>query len=136
LATSFTIVFTDLLKKLLNLLLQAREIRLGCIPHDEKINPEVGMNQYVPCSDHFVPGEFWMSVLQAFGNISRSFTDYFHLADHTVLQKSVLQKVIVGNTSQVLFYAVYGVQDVVQENGITLHTKSPSPCPRKDEHKD
>jgi len=132
----FTIVFTHLLKKLLNLLLQAREIRLSCIPYDEKVNPEVSVNQYVSYPNHFAPGEFWMSVLQVFGDISRRFTDYLHLADDPILQKSVLQKAIIGNTSQVLLYAIHGIQDMVQENGITLHIKSPSLCPRKDEYKD
>jgi len=72
-----------------------------------------------------------MSIPQVLGNISRSFTDYLHLADHAVLQKA-----IVGNTSQVPLYATYGIQDMVQENGITLHTKSLSLCPRGDECKD
>ncbi len=77
-----------------------------------------------------------MSVLQVFGNISRSFTDYLHLANDPILQKSVLQKAIIGNTSQVLLYTMYGIRDMVQENGITLHIKSPSLYPRKDEYKD
>ena len=128
--------FTHLLKKLFNLLLQAREIGLSCIPYDEKVNPEVSVNQYVPYPNHFAPWEFWMSVLQVLGNISRSFTDYLHLADDSVLQKSVLKKAIIGNTGQVLLYAVYGIQDMVQENGITLHTESPSLCPHRDGCKD
>jgi hypothetical protein len=91
---------------LLNLLLQVWEIGLSCVPYDEKVNPEVSVNQSVPYPDHFVPGEFWMSVLQILGNMSCSFADNLHLADDPILQKNILQKAVIGNTSQVLLYAI------------------------------
>ena len=90
------------------------------LPDDPKVDVKVSVDQAVPQADDLVPRQVSTLSAQLLRETARCLTNDLKLTDHAVLDQSVLGELAIGHTSHVGLDLGDSVQDMAEENCISL----------------